>query len=890
MEPANMEPIVSFGCWLMLRRKALRLTRDELARRVDYAAITIRKIETDERRPSRKLAERLAEHVAIPWGEREVFLRAARGELRVERLPVPAALAHAPSPTASGTGPASLPISPTPLIGRAGEVAAIRERLLHADVHLLTLTGAPGVGKTRLSLQVAADMLDTFPHGVGFIPLASISDPRLVISAVALALGVAKVTDEPLLQRLGHFLRTKHLLLVLDNFEQVVQAGPDLAELLAAAPRLKILVTSRTALRLSGEHLFAVPPLPVPDLSQLPPDDLDLVTALGKNAAVELFVQRARAASPGFSLSAETARSIAAICAQLDGLPLAIELAAGWCRLFTPRELLTRLDRRFALLTRGAVDASLRHRTLRQAVDWSYDLLDAGEQILFRRLGVFLGGCTFAAVEAVCQTGGNGTESTPLHEGLTVLLDTSLLERVEGAGGETRFRMLETIREYALERLDECGEVDGLRRLHASYYLAVAETAESELHGAEQEAWLARLDVEHDNLRAALAWAEVTGDVELGLRLAGGLWPFWWMRGFLGEGRQWLASLRARPEAAAPTPARAKALLGEGTLAQFQGDFAAARALHEESLAISRAHGDKRGVSAALNGLAGVTALQGDIRRAVPLFEESLTLARQLGCSRDVASALNNLGFAAMAQGHDRRAEALFEESLTLSKALADRAGSAWALSDLGWVAQYRGDYPAARSLYEASLVLQRELGDKWGAATSLNHLANVALAQRDHQHAAALFYESLALYQSLEDRWGIAWTLAGLGRLAHLEEDSSRASALYRQGLALFHAIGHQWGLAVCLVGLAGTAAARQQPDHAARLFGAAEALRGALGEPPPTVDRDEFEHALAAARANRDEAGFAVAWEEGRVGQMQLIGAILGHDSQSVSPAPAG
>jgi predicted ATPase/transcriptional regulator with XRE-family HTH domain len=499
-EEVWMERDASFGHWVVLRRRALHLSCVELARRVGCATVTLRKIEADERRPSEQIAAKLAEHLNVAHQERRRFIKAARGELGVDRLPPP----DLPPRLTRPPHVAYLPIPPTPLIGRVQDVAAVRGELMRAEVRLLTLTGAPGIGKTRLALQVATELHDAFADGVIFIPLAPIRDPDLVLSSMAQALEISEVPGQPVLERLQTVLREKHILLLLDNVEQVLKAAPQLAALLTAAPRLTLLVTSRVALHLSGEQRFAVPPL------ALPPSTLSNAggglgrewEALTQYAAVELFVQRARAAMPTFVLTMTNALAVTAICRHLDGLPLAIELAAARVALFTPQELLTRLDQRFALLTGGAVDLPTRQQTLRRAIDWSYELLDEGEQKLFRRLGVFLGGCTLEAAKAVCNTADD--LGTDMLEDVTALLDKSLLQREEGTDGRSRYTMLETIREYALEQLAACGEYEAARRHHAAYYRALAEAAEQAWDQPHEVEWLQRLVAVRHNLRAAL--------------------------------------------------------------------------------------------------------------------------------------------------------------------------------------------------------------------------------------------------------------------------------------------------------------------------------------------------------------------------------------------------
>ncbi|HUG38092.1 MAG TPA: AAA family ATPase, partial [Candidatus Limnocylindrales bacterium] len=490
--------------------------------------------------------------------------------------------------------PHNLPLQATTLLGRAREVAAARERVLRDDVRLLTLTGPGGTGKTRLALQVAAELIDHFADGVFFVPLAPISDPGLVASTVALTLGIRDPGGRPVLENLREHLRDRQILLVLDNFEQILLAAPLVGELLAVCRGLKVLVTSRAPLELRGEQEFPVPPLALPDPKHPPP-----IEALGQYGAVALFIERATAIRPDFAVTNDNAPAVAEICVRLDGLPLAIELAAVWIRLLSPQAMLTRLERRLPLLTGGARDLPARQQTLRGAIAWSYDLLDEGERALFRRLAIFVGGCTLEAAEAVCNP--EGDLGLDVLDGVASLVAKSLLRQEEGPEGEPRFGMLETIREYGLEQL----EADATRGRHAAFFLAFAEEAEPKLLGAEQVTWLQRLEAEHDNFRAVLGRSRV-GEVaaDVGLRLAGALQWYWRVRGLLGEGRGWAETMLALPGAAARTAARARALNAAARLANLQADYTAARPLALESAAIAREVGDLAGVARA--GPAGV--------------------------------------------------------------------------------------------------------------------------------------------------------------------------------------------------------------------------------------------------------------------------------------------
>jgi predicted ATPase/class 3 adenylate cyclase/DNA-binding winged helix-turn-helix (wHTH) protein len=799
----------------------------------------------------------------------------------------------------------NLPVQPTPLIGREQLGAAACALLRRAEVRLLTLTGPGGTGKTRLSLQVAADLLEDFANGVSFVPLAAIRDAALVASSIARTLGLQEKAGQWLLDSLREHLRDQQMLLVLDNFEQVVAAAPLVTELLAACPRLKCLVTSREVLRLSGEHEFPVPPLDLPDPSHLPAAE-----TVAQYGAVALFIQRALAVQPDFRVDNATAPAVAAICVRLDGLPLAIELAAARLKLLPPQAILARLGRRFELLRGGARDVPERHQTLRQAIAWSYDLLEAGERALFRRLAVFARGYTLEAAEAVCQAvhdAVGGPEPSPeVLDGVASLLDKSLLRQQEQASGEPRFHMLETIREYGLECLTASGEEPAARHAHADYFLALVEVAEPALMGPDQATWLARLEAEHDNLRAALRWAEESREAEIGWRLAGALCQFWLMRGHLREGQERLARLLGLPLPAPRTAARAKALTRAGHLADNLSDYAAAHAFFEESLAIRRALGDAGGIAAALNDLGWVAFHRNDYTAARMWSEESLAIWRELGDNKGIATSLNNLGFVAYVQGEYTATYTLFQESLALRRALGDKWGIAVALVLMGRTVHLQGDYrqatarleegralfrelgakqlfaytstylggvahdqgndERATALLEEGVTLFRDTGDREGLALTLSFLGTVVHAQGDNERATALYEESLSLSTAIGYKWDMALALCRLGTVAHVQGDDNRATALYEESLALYRELGNKHGLAECLEGLAGVAVAQRQLERAARLLGAAETLRQATGAPLSPGERVRYDRDVSAVRAGLGEAACAAAWATGK------------------------
>jgi predicted ATPase/class 3 adenylate cyclase len=711
----------------------------------------------------------------------------------------------------------NLPLALSSLIGREadqGEVLA-----LLAEARLVTLTGTGGVGKTRLALAVAAELVDQYPDGVWLAELAALAESELATGAVAQALGVREEPGRPLTATLIAHLKAKRLLLVLDNCEHLVGACAALAgALLRACPGLRILATSREGLEIAGEHRYRVPSLSVPDPRHLPPPELT-----GSYEAVRLFVARATERRPYFGLTPQNARMVAAVCARLDGIPLAIELAAARVGSLSVEGIAARLDDRFRLLTGGARDALPRQRTLRAALDWSYDLLSEAEQALLDRLSVFAGGWTLTAAEVVGA--GEGVEDWGVLDLLGSLVHKSLVQAEERAGGELRYALLETVRQYGLERLAAAGGAPAVRDRHLAHFLALAAEAEPHLTGAGQMEWLARLEGEHDNLRAALSWARAQADGERGLRLAAALCWFWYMRGDLSEGRGWLAEALARASTA-PAALRATALNGAGNLASDQGEYGQAEVLYEQALALRRELGDTRGIAGSLSNLAGVAERRGDYGRAVPLFEEALTLARVSGDTLGIAKTLGNLGLALGQQGDIEREAALFEEALALFRALGDTMSIAGALDNLGQVAFQQGAYERARALHE----------------------------------------EALALFRALEAKRGIAGSLTNLGAVAEREGAYGRATALSRESLLLNRAIGAEEQVVEGLQTMVLVAAARGQATRATQLAGAAGALREALDVPMRPHQQPIFTQAVQAIRMALGEEAFAAAWAEGQ------------------------
>ncbi len=799
--------------------------------------------------------------------------------------------------------PHNLPLQSTPFIGRERALAEIGTLVQEENVRLLTLTGTGGTGKTRLCLEVAGAVLERFPDGIWFVSLAALRAPDLVVSEITGAFHLAGIPGQDLLTTLTEYLRGREILLLLDNFEHLMEATGIVAHLLAGCPRLTIMITSRAPLHLSAEREYPVPLLDVPDPRHLPG-----LAALAQYDAVTLFLERAGAVKPDFKLNEENAPAIAEICHRLEGLPLALQLAAARVKLFSPQALLIRLDTRLQLLTGGARDLPGRQQTLRGTIAWSYDLLDATEGEFFRRACIFSGGFTPDAADTVCLEA-----SSDVLDVITSLVDKSLLIVTYG-DDDVRFSLLESIREFGLEQLVSRGEREDVALRHAAYFLDLAERAEPELLGSDQVAWMDRLEHEHDNVRAIFRWVEERHDAATGLRLGGALWRFWMTRGHVAEGQVWMERLlEVVNDLPITAEIRARAYYSAGVLAFGQSEFVVATRHLKQAQTLYREVGDKLGVATVLNASGVAFTEQGEYDRAREMIEESVSLYRELGDSFRIAKSLNNLANLTRYQGDSRRAQELYEESLNAYRAGGARHNEAGALNNLGQLAGEMGEYDRGEKLAQESLALYRELDDLRGAADALvnlgvfelnqgnlapaaelieegielyrsvgadghylfplQNLGLIALHQGDHQRAEELSRLALGMGQAQGSKRGEAYALNNLGDIAIERQDAECAGELYAKSLSLNRAIGYPLGIAESLERLARASSLQSHSYNALRMYAEAAGLRAGMEIPVVPIDRDAYQRDLLALREALDEATYEEIWNTGwAAGQMAL------------------
>ena len=776
-----------FGQWLRKQRRSLDLTQAELARRLGYALITVRKIESGDRKPSKQIALLTADIFSIPQNERALFVEYARSELPPinpddKKIFNPEDQSQSPWRTPEKM-PANhnLPVQLTSFIGREGEVKKVRQLLKRS--RLLTLTGSGGCGKTRLSLQAASGLFEVFPDGIWFVDLAVLTDAFLIPQAIADSLGIQDQAWRPLLDVLGDYLASKQMLLILDNCEHVIdECARCVHALLRAAPSIKILTTSREALGTAGETLFLVPSLQVPD------PDMHLASEnLAMFEAVQLFVDRTVSVLPDFSITEDNIQSIAEICAHLDGIPLAIELASARMRSMPIEQIESMLDDRFQLLTVGNRGTQLRHHTLRAAIDWSYDLLSEIEQVFFSRLSVFTSGWTLEAAAAVCAVpGAREMETLDL---LARLVDKSMV--LYGQAGGKRYSMLETIRQYASERLNEWGETTAVRQKHADYFLSLVDDAAPYLMSAKRGVSVERLEPEHSNLLTALAFFDELGASVQGLALAGTLWGFWEVSGHLELGRKWLERMLNLADRRVGGLVWANALLASGECAFIHGDYLMAEARYNECLIEYRKLGDRRGIAWALVHWAWMANDRGDFTRAKSYAEESLALFREISDQQGIGFALTRLGLVEYIQGNFRTALPYFRQSVAIYREIGDKLGAAYSLYNLASVVVEVGDVGAALELVEESVRLCHELGDRRGLGYALSVYGLIGIRKKELNIAASKCYQSLSIFHEIGDKWGMRETMVEIAVIAGMRGRFEIALVLASAAETLNHAIG---------------------------------------------------------------------------------------------------
>jgi predicted ATPase/transcriptional regulator with XRE-family HTH domain len=849
---------LSFGNWVKHRRKTLDLTQQELAERVGCSVSLIFKIESDERRPSRQIAELLAEWLEILPDQRTLFLKVARQEKGIQNLEF-ISLPSAQSPALVTNQPQSnLPLPTTSLIGREYEVDMVLQQLLNPSCRLLTLTGPGGVGKTRLALEVAHRLRDVFQHGVYFVPLVSTAAAEFIFPGIADSLGFPVANAGDVKTQLFRFLKGKSVLLVLDNFEHLMNGAELLAELLESGAEIKLFVTSREPLNLRAEWTFTVQGLPIP--TNISPEQLE------SNSAAALFLQRARQARLDFSLSSVDFPHIERICQLVEGLPLGLELAAAWVRTLSCREIAREIENNLDFLSSAARDVPQRHHSMRAVFDSSWHQLSAEEQNVLMRLSIFRGGFTREAAAQVCGA------RLPI---LSALVDKSLIRH----NPKDRYDLHELIRQYAQGWLIRSGDFEDARNQHFIFFLTLVEEGKQKASGTEQILWLDRLEEDHDNLRTALEWAlksEETGTkvsanresltVKDALRLAGELHFFWKRRSHWAEGREWLQRALAQCTCLPGTPERLIALNAAALLAVEQADTKSASEYAQENLRLSQELEDSHIRATAFNTLGLVRWKQKKYAEARDLCEQGLALFRELGDRFGIAEALHSLGHITINQNDLEVAQSYLDESLVISQGLENKIGFAEALGDLGLVAYLRRDYVTAQSYLEESMNRFQEANLLPGFVSALNRLGDLARCQGDYERADQLYKESLSLYREMGDLDEIPSLLHNLAYTAQHRNDPHRARALFREALSIQQKMNNRAGVAECLMGIAGVLATLRHEKNGARLLGAAEALRVSVGASLWPANCLEYDCILTLLKESLDEQTFAAAWADGQ------------------------
>lgn len=880
-----MNEELTFGPWLKQRRRLLALTQADLAERAACSLSTLRKLEAGELLPSQALAQALAVALAVPVAEQPAFIIFARSEQRkvaaaafgnaptqasaIPAQPLPPVVLPAqstittpkPQTTISAPPSARLPTFLTALIGRAAEIETGNALLRDPAVRLVTLSGPPGTGKTRLGLAIAVAVQPFFRNGVYFAPLAALRDPALVAENLLDLLGVTTHSPAAAIDTLVGFLRDKELLLVLDNFEQLIAGAQLVVDLLQRAPGLKLLVTSRTLLKVYGEHEFPVPPLATPR-----PGELAAEVDLTRYPALELFVQRAQAVQPELELTRGNAPLIAQICAALDGLPLAIEMAAARCKLYPLPILLQQLQQRLAVLTSSVRNLPPRQQTLRATLAWSYQLLTPAEQQLLNHLAVFVGGCTGEAIATVM---GQGVE---VELGLQALVDHSLLGYEMSVTESSRYTLLETVREYGAEQLTISGCRLAAQQAHAAYFRQLAQKFAFTLDENNRKGWLDRLEIEHANLRAALTWC-AEHDPEAGLQLAVTLHSFWHLRGHLQESYQWFRRFLGHSASGGQLALQARALQLAGISALRLSHTDEAAHLLQTSLTLYQQLANPAGVVEVLLQLGNLAAYQNDYSTAQALYQQALALNQPLGDQHREAQFCSYLGTIAKDQGDFASAGYYYHRCRLLFQQLGKRIGLATALNDLSDLAYWQADFAQAAHFAEESLAIHRQVDNKLSIAYALTSLGSAWLQQGKLSAAAPLFAESMALFQSIGDKNGTVIGLENLGRLAMAQGQRAAAQHFFQEGITLAWQIRERQRLVFCLEGLCATLA---EPTQAVQLYSAAAGLRTAINAPIPPFDRNGIQAQVAQLRQHLGATEFAAAWAAGQALALEEVVAL--------------